>query len=64
MIQQDNQINGRDSTISMRLEDSQTKLNMVNLYKQSWVDDDELNQCTDIDKFQIEKLHNKEVVVE
>ena len=64
MIQQDNQINGRDSTISMRLEDSQTKLNMVNLYKQSWVDDDELNQCTDIDKFQIEQLHNKEVVVE
>ena len=64
MIQQDNQVNGRDSTISMRLEDSQTKLNMVNLYKQSWVDDDELNQCTDIDKFQIEQLHNKEVVVE
>ncbi len=43
MINQDNQMYARDSTISMRVEDSQTKLNMVDLYTKRWVDDDELN---------------------
>jgi hypothetical protein len=42
-IKKDNQFHGRDSSLSMRLEDSQTKLNMINFYAKRWADDDELN---------------------
>ncbi len=64
MINQDNQMYARDSTLSMRVEDSQTKLNMVDLYTKRWVDDDELNQCKDNNKDKFDNSPNKEVMVD